>query len=225
MNENLNLVEILKNVPIGTKLYSPVCGVCELFTVNVDFGAFPIVCIGIDDGLEWHFKANGAFTNNTGVECLLFPSMENRDWSTFKVPKKHKHFEPFQKVYIRGDANRSREVIKTLEDIGGINYNNLNGSYEDLYYYISPLGRIENVANYEHVLLSFIKEFYKEIKLPRWKPKYNERYYSVSWLGRVMSNKWYGTCDDETGYQFGNVFKTHKEAELVRDKIKKLLNQ
>ena len=94
MNENLNLVEILKNVPIGTKLYSPVCGVCELFTVNVDFGAFPIVCIGIDDGLEWHFKANGAFTNNTGVECLLFPSMENRDWSTFKVPKKHKHFEP-----------------------------------------------------------------------------------------------------------------------------------
>lgn len=98
MNENINLIEVLKDAPKGIRLWSPICGVCELFTVNVDFEAFPIVCIGIDDGLEWHFKANGAFTNNTGVECLLFPSRENRDWSTFKVPKKHKHFEPFQKV-------------------------------------------------------------------------------------------------------------------------------
>ena len=130
-----------------------------------------------------------------------------------------------QKVYIRGDANRSREVIKTLEDLGGINYNNLNGSYADLYYYISPLGRIENVANCEHVLLSFIKEFYKEIKLPRWKPKYNEHYYYVSWLGRVMRDKWYGTYDDESGYKFGNCFKTIKEAESVRDKIKEILNK
>lgn len=105
MNENLNLVEILKNVPIGTKLYSPVCGECELFNVNVTYKSFPIVCIGIDDGLEWHFKADGSFTNNTGVECLLFPSRENRDWSTFNipinVPNEHKQFEPFQKVLIR----------------------------------------------------------------------------------------------------------------------------
>lgn len=93
-----------------------------------------------------------------------------------------------QKVYIRGDEKRSREVIKTLEDLGGINYNNLNGGYEDLYYYISPLGRIEDVANYEHVLLSFIKEFYKEIKLPekdnlRWKPKDGEKYYYINDIG------------------------------------------
>ena len=105
MNEKLNLVEILNNAPKGIRLWSPICGVCELYTVNVDFGAFPIVCIGIDDGLEWHFKANGAFTNNTGVECLLFPSRENRDWSTFNipinVPNEHKQFEPFQKVLIR----------------------------------------------------------------------------------------------------------------------------
>ena len=101
MNENLDLTKILKNAPKGIRLWSPICGECELFTVNVDFGAFPIVCIGIDDGLEWHFKANGAFTNNTGVECLLFPSVENRDWSTFKVPKKPKEFKPFEKVLVK----------------------------------------------------------------------------------------------------------------------------
>lgn len=71
-----------------------------------------------------------------------------------------------QKVYIRGDEKRSREVIKTLEDLGGINYNNLNGVYEDAYYYISPLGKIEFADSFESILLSFIKEFYKEIKLP-----------------------------------------------------------
>lgn len=98
MNENLDLVKILKDVPKGTKLWSPICGECELLDVNVTYKTFPIVCVGIDDGLEWHFKADGSFTGNTGVECILFPSKDNRDWSTFKVPKKHKHFEPFQKV-------------------------------------------------------------------------------------------------------------------------------
>ena len=100
MNKNLDLTKILKNAPKGIRLWSPICGACELFTVNVAYRAFPIVCIGIDDGLEWHFKANGAFTINTGVECLLFPSRENRNWSTFRTLWKHKHFEVFQKVLV-----------------------------------------------------------------------------------------------------------------------------
>ena len=110
MNENLNLVEKLKDVPKGTKLWSPVCGECELFDVNIICKTFPIVCIGIDDGLEWHFKANGTFVENTGVECVLFPSKENRDWSSFQVPNKHKHFEPFQKVLCAFDHDYGYKV-------------------------------------------------------------------------------------------------------------------
>lgn len=94
----MNIAKILKNAPIGTKLWSPICGECELLNVSTICKTFPIVCIGISDGLEWHFKANGNFTENTGTECVLFPSKENRDWSTFKVSKGHKHFEPFQRV-------------------------------------------------------------------------------------------------------------------------------
>ena len=117
-----------------------------------------------------------------------------------------------QKVYIRGDANRSREVIKTLEDLGGINYNNLNGSYADLYYYISPLGRIEDVANYEHILLSFIKEFYKEIKLPekgnlRWKPIEGEKYYYINDIGIIDASYWHNNISDKYRYDIGNCFK------------------
>ena len=99
-NKDLNLVEKLKDAPNGMKLYSPICGDCEFLEIDINFKAYPIVCIGVDDGLEWHFKANGSFTENTGVECLLFPSKENRDWSTFKVPKTHKEFELNQKVLV-----------------------------------------------------------------------------------------------------------------------------
>ena len=42
MNENLNLVEILKDCPKGTKLYSPIVGEVELKCINNDFG-YPIV--------------------------------------------------------------------------------------------------------------------------------------------------------------------------------------
>lgn len=101
MNEKLNLVEILKNAPKGTELWSPIIGKCELFNIDFTCKAFPIVCIGVDDGIEWNFKADGTYTENAGVECVLFPSKENRNWSTFNVQKTHKHFEPFQKVLIR----------------------------------------------------------------------------------------------------------------------------
>lgn len=110
MNENLNLVEILKYAPKGTKLWSPICGECELFNIDSTCNTFPIVCIGIDDGIEWYFKADGSYTGNTGVECVLFPSKENREWSTFKVPKPHKHFEPFQKVLCIVDNNHDCKI-------------------------------------------------------------------------------------------------------------------
>ena len=73
--------------------------------------------------------------------------------------------------------------------------------------------------------MSIIKEFYKEIKLPKWKPKNNEYYYRITWIGKVAEDIWYGSRNDESGYKFGNCFKTIKEAESVRDKIKEILNK
>lgn len=129
MNENINLVDILKKAPKGTKLWSPICGECELCKEDLTCKTFPIVCIGIDDGLEWHFKADGSFTENIGVECLLFPSKENRDWSTFKVFKKHKHFEPFQKVLVAsGETNTWEPDIYRF-------YDTKNNIHRCMYYY------------------------------------------------------------------------------------------
>ena len=114
MNEKLNLVEILKNVPKGTRLWSPVIGDCTFVEIDennkidedkkIGEGeeSYPIRCSTLNENDEWTFGSDGSFTNYDSAECVLFPSKENKDWSTFKIPnKKHKHFEPYQKVLIK----------------------------------------------------------------------------------------------------------------------------
>ena len=82
MNENLNLLEILKDAPKGTKLYSTIWGDVEL----VEAQPLWIKCI-TPNGTEWHFEMNGklnAASSGNG-ECVLFPSKEQRDWRKFWV--------------------------------------------------------------------------------------------------------------------------------------------
>ena len=104
MNENLNLVEILKDCPQGTKLYSPIYGDVEL--VNVLQGEdtrYPIE-IKINYNLTKTFTNGGRLLVDYDGECVLFPSKEQRDWSKFK-PKKPKFdpktLKPFDKVLVR----------------------------------------------------------------------------------------------------------------------------
>lgn len=104
-NKELNLCEILKDCPIGTKLYTPLYGVCSLYSVSdkfvtVDYvGTVNIIC-------NETFFPNGAISE-LGDECLLFPSKDNRDWSTFKPKKERKEcfdpamFKPYNKVLVR----------------------------------------------------------------------------------------------------------------------------
>lgn len=99
MNDNLNLVEILKDVPEGTKLWSPICGECELVKVAEKW-QYPIKCKKSGEVTFWNFRSNGKYENYDDAECVLFPSKENRGWSAFKVPKKHKELEPYQKVLV-----------------------------------------------------------------------------------------------------------------------------
>ena len=101
MNENLNLVEILKDCPEGTKLYSPVFGEVEFESINDIIG--PIV-VTTNTGNAECFTADGKMHTYYNGECLLFPSKEQRDWSKFK-PKKPKFdpktLQPFDKVLVK----------------------------------------------------------------------------------------------------------------------------
>ena len=78
----MNIVEILKSKPIGTSLYSTVCGECALSEVNIE-GCSNIVA---DTKCHLHsFNGDGKYLS-TG-EVVLFPSKEMRDWSKFAWKK------------------------------------------------------------------------------------------------------------------------------------------
>lgn len=92
MNENLNLVEILKDCPRGTKLYYTVYGEVEFDHINVS-SKYPIVLRlkGIE-GYE-SLTSEGKYDIEYDGECLLFPSKNQRDWGKFN-PKKEGFITP-----------------------------------------------------------------------------------------------------------------------------------
>ena len=102
MNENLNLVEILKDCPSGTKLYSAVLGdvTFESITANK---LHPIIIKR--NNYSYGFSADGKMHSGLG-ECTLFPSKDQRDWSKFKVKKPKfdpNTLQPFERVLVKND--------------------------------------------------------------------------------------------------------------------------
>lgn len=84
MENKINIAEILRDMPKGTKLYSPLFGECEC--IEVVNSKYPIVIkaqsvngAGVED-----FTENGRFIDGfEGATCLLFPSAKMRNWSKF----------------------------------------------------------------------------------------------------------------------------------------------
>lgn len=93
MNENLNLLKILKDCPIGTMLYSPLFGDAELVELKLEEGVeYPITISTNPTKIRQvretlSFTSEGKYYDNwEGSECLLFPSREQRDWNKFEIP-------------------------------------------------------------------------------------------------------------------------------------------
>lgn len=84
MNENLNLVQILKDCPIGTKLYSPIYGDVEFMEVIQAVDEYPIL-IRLNNDSTDEFTKEGRLFKDFDGECMLFPSREQRDWGKFKL--------------------------------------------------------------------------------------------------------------------------------------------
>ena len=124
MNENLYLVEILKDCPKGTKLYSSVFGMVELDHINIRTNYPIVIKLKGTEGYESLTSEGKMFVDYDG-ECVLFPSRENRDWSKFK-PKQPKFdpktLQPFDRVLVR-DAN-NREWCAML-----FSHNNKKGKF------------------------------------------------------------------------------------------------
>lgn len=78
--KDIDVYEILKDVPKGTELYTPLSGnvVLSYMALNKEAGEAILVK---NKGGEYSFNKNGRWME--GGEVLLFPSNEMRDWSKF----------------------------------------------------------------------------------------------------------------------------------------------
>lgn len=106
MNENLNLVEILKDCPKGTKLYSTIYGEVEFKGININSIEPIYILVWCEKvrHVEVSLAEDGRLYCDYDGECTLFPSKDQRDWSKFK-PKKPKFdpktLKPFDKVLVK----------------------------------------------------------------------------------------------------------------------------
>ena len=122
MNENLNLVEILKDCPKGTKLYSTIHGEVKYVGIKDKMDTYRIR-FELEDGDISGITPDGRYYSYFNGECILFPSKDQRDWSKFTAPwyKKErfdpKTLKPFDKVLVR-DGNARNWVCDFFSHIG-----------------------------------------------------------------------------------------------------------
>ena len=114
MNENINLCDILKNCPKGTKLFSYIHGEVEFLKIDKDESRYKIVVIGkTKEGTEYTetFTAEGILNHRFNGICTLVPSKDQPDWSKFTAPwyNKEESIKPKFKV---GDIIRHKETNK-----------------------------------------------------------------------------------------------------------------
>lgn len=86
MNENLNLVKLLKDCPKGTEFYSIVYG--DVYFDCIDLSRQYPVTIKTSDGGIVEVASNGLHYLEYDGECTFFPSREQRDWSKWHLPFK-----------------------------------------------------------------------------------------------------------------------------------------
>ena len=87
MEQKLNIAEILKDKPRGTKLYSMIHGKCsfeavtdEIFKINFYTSKFGLTQSGECTLIKFGNMYDGG-------ECIIFPSKEMRDWEKFSWKK------------------------------------------------------------------------------------------------------------------------------------------
>ena len=84
MENKINIAEILRDMPKGTKLYSPLFGKCELVDTYTGEGDEPIRVEPFCGGVSRTFSSEGRyFERYQDSECLLFPSAKMRCWNKF----------------------------------------------------------------------------------------------------------------------------------------------
>ncbi len=110
MNENIDLTVLLKNVPRGTKFWSPLFGDVYFLLIQGPTFDYPVEVTSFEDEVQ-AFTSEGILTKTfPNAGCLLFPSKEQRDWNVWAEEQKKAHkvkvtLRPFDRVLVREGNN------------------------------------------------------------------------------------------------------------------------
>lgn len=124
METKINIAEILKNKPKGTKLHSSVYGDVKLELITEEDSKYPVITmVNAVCGIEYiSFTENGLhYEGYPGAELALFPSSKMRDWSKFAWKKgdvltNSSGFKVFFDKWVNEDYTKFLGKIKVLGD-------------------------------------------------------------------------------------------------------------
>ena len=145
METKINIVEILKDKPQGTKLYSSACGKCRLG--EVDDKSFKISFynskFGFMNGGEGYLDKNGKLYDDG--DCVVFPSKEMRDWGKF--------------AWKKGDVlvSKDRNVHIIFEKFDNDEYTSFAGKH-----YLESYGKDGELLDYEEIHFCSTVNYTKE---------------------------------------------------------------
>ena len=136
MNENIDLTNILKDCPTGTKLYSTIYGNVNFMRINTS-SMYPVRFTTTNGGANC-VASDGRHISEFDGECTLFPSKEQRDWSKFTAPwyKKErfdpKILNPFDRVLVRDsrDEKWRCEFFSYIRDYAAFPYVSIANGYK-----------------------------------------------------------------------------------------------
>lgn len=82
----MSIAEKLKNASKGTRLWCTILGEVELVGVDWNRADYPIKVVRPDRGMDEILTKDGRlYSSAPEADCILFPSKDNRDWSTFDI--------------------------------------------------------------------------------------------------------------------------------------------
>ena len=96
-------MDIIDKIKVGDIIYSTVAGEVTFIQINPKDKYTNNIIVKSELGITHSFNNEGKYFS-TG-ECVLFPSKENRDWSTYNSKVNINTLEPFNKVLVR-DYNK-----------------------------------------------------------------------------------------------------------------------
>lgn len=134
---------------------------------------------------------------------------------------------PKQKLtVIRGVEDKGECVIKMLEDFGGVDRGDFDGTYKEWFYYINNKGFIDAKNSSDEFFNDYELELIKFSEEPkRWRGEKDDTFYYITIYGEVFRSIEMKSSAHNDLYKAGNYFRTREEAEVMLNKIKALFKR